>query len=254
MGGRAERQTRPRRVLLIDDDPVFVRGLAVSLKHEGYEVTTLTHGGNALDVIARIRPHAVVLDVMMPQVDGWEVLRLIRESPATSELPVLMLTAKGSEQAKVLGFSLGADDYLTKPFSLNELRCRIGALLRRAENGKGDKQESQRVAVVSCSSGLDFIGLDEIYYIEGVRNYTYVHTCDGRFLSRMSLREVEEGSPERYMRVHRSYIVNLDKVTGCRWATKSSFRLRLSNVGSTEIPVSRRLVSEVQGRLGIRRG
>ncbi len=239
------------KVLLIDDDPELLRGLNLSLRHEGYEITMLPSGSNALEVIGHIQPDVVVLDVMMPGVDGWEVLRSIRSDPTTPDLPVLLLTAKDSEESKVLGFSLGADDYLTKPFSVRELRCRVAALLRRTRP-EGESRTSERIPVVSGSSGYEFLDSRDIHWVEGIRNYSYLHTRDGRFLSRLSLGEVEHRVPEEFMRVHRSYIVNLDHVRGCRWATRSSYRLTLANADSTEVPVSRTLVSEVQQRLKLR--
>jgi len=240
------------RVLLIDDDPELLRGVGLSLRHEGYDVTTLSSGANALEVISHVRPHVVVLDVMMPGVDGMEVLRRIRSNPTTADVPVLMLTAKNSEESKVIGFSLGADDYLTKPFSVRELRCRVGALLRRARSVSDDGESPAKIPVASGASGHEFVNVRDVYYVEGIRNYTYVHTYDGRFLSRLRLGEMEERVPAQLMRVHRSYIVNLDNVRGCRWATRSSYRLVLADAATTEIPVSRTLVSEVQQRLKLR--
>lgn len=241
------------RVLIVDDDVQLLRGLTISLTHEGYDVTTVSSGARVLDAIAHVDPHVVLLDVMMPGVDGWEVLRRIRNNPSTMGLPVLMLTAKDSEDAKVHGFELGADDYLTKPFSIRELRCRVAALLRRtsiADQAGG--AESVQVPVTAGSSGFEFVESRDVYYIEGIRNYTYVHTFDSRHLSRLGLGEMERRVPDNLMRVHRSFIVNLDHVHGCRWATRSSYHLVLGDVESTEVPVSRVLVSEVQQRLKLR--
>jgi len=242
---------RHAKVLLIDDDPELLHGLNLSLRHEGYDITMLPSGSNALEVINHVEPDLVVLDVMMPGVDGWEVLRTIRSDPSNPDVPVLLLTAKDSEESKVLGFSLGGDDYLTKPFSVRELRCRVAALLRRTRVER-ESRSSERIPVVSGSSGYEFLDSRDIYWIEGIRNYSYLHTRDDRLLSRLSLGDVERRVPEEFMRVHRSYIVNLDHVRGCRWATRSSYRLTLADLDSTEVPVSRTLVSEVQERLKLR--
>ncbi|MDF1542734.1 MAG: response regulator [Anaerosomatales bacterium] len=240
------------RVLVVDDDIQLLRGLTISLSHEGYEVTTVSSGARVLDAIAQVDPHVVLLDVMMPGIDGWEVLRRIRANASTINLPVLMLTAKDSEDAKVHGFSLGADDYLTKPFSIRELRCRVAALLRRTASAEQAPSESVQIPVTAGSSGFEFVESRDVFYIEGIRNYTYVHTYDGRHLSRLSLGDMERRVPDTLMRVHRSYIVNLDHVHGCRWATRSSYHLVLADVDSTEIPVSRMLVSEVEQRLNLK--
>jgi len=244
-------EVQQAKVLLIDDDPELLRGLNLSLRHEGYDTTVLPSGSNALEVIHHIEPDLVVLDVMMPGVDGWEVLRNIRSDPSDPDVPVLLLTAKDSEDSKVLGFSLGADDYLTKPFSVRELRCRVAALLRRTRVD-GEPRTSERIPVVSGSSGYEFLDSCDVYWAEGIRNYSYLHTRDTRFLSRLSLGDVEQRVPKEFMRVHRSYIVNLGHVRGCRWATRSSYRLTLNDSDSTEVPVSRTLVSEVQERLKLR--
>jgi DNA-binding LytR/AlgR family response regulator len=151
-------------------------------------------------------------------------------------MPVLMLTAKDSEDAKVQGFSLGADDYLTKPFSIRELRCRVAALLRRKAISYEVPSVSVHIPITLGSTGYEFVESRDVFYIEGIRNYTYVHTYDARHLSRLGLGEMENRLPEDMMRVHRSYIVNLDNVHGCRWATRSSYRLALGDVEATEIP------------------
>jgi DNA-binding response OmpR family regulator len=240
------------RVLIIDDDVELLRGLCLSLRHEGYDVTTASSGTNALEIIAHLKPHILVLDVMMPGVDGWEVLERVRANPTTADLPVLMLTAKDSEESKVKGFSLGADDYLTKPFSVREFRCRVAALLRRGNGHEVQEGTSVKIPVASGSSGHEFIDSRDVYYIEGIRNYTYVHTYDGKFLSRLGLGEMERRVPEALMRIHRSYIVNLESIKGCRWATHSSYRLVLADLAGTEVPVSRTLVSDIQKRLKVR--
>lgn len=244
---------RIARILLVDDDAELLQGLTLSLEHEGYGVRSLSRGERVLDEVARYKPSLIVLDVMMPGVDGWEVLRRVRQNPSTQTLPLIMLTAKGSEAARVTGFSMGADDYITKPFSLQEFRCRVAAVLRRAsEPGHQAEADASTLPVTSGISGTELIRVKDVYYVEGIRNYTYVHTYDGRFLSRLPLGRIEERCPSCLMRIHRSYVANVDAVRGYRWATKSSFRIRVADLESTELPVSRTLVREVQRRIGVR--
>ncbi len=117
------------RVLVVDDDST-VREVVVSyLKAEGYDVSEAADGETALATIEREHPDLIVLDIMLPGVDGLEVCRRVR---TTSEVPIIMLTALGSESDRVIGLELGADDYLTKPFSPRELVLRVGSVLRRA--------------------------------------------------------------------------------------------------------------------------
>ena len=251
-----EKTTAPRtslpRVLIVDDDATLAQGLKRAIESQGYVVQTVDGGVRALKVAATFQPDLVVLDVMMPVLDGWEVLARLRASQGTAHLPVIMLTAADSDTAKVKGFQLGADDYVTKPFSVQELRWRIAAILRRARPETHEEETLSIPEVAGGGSALEFIRCRDVYYVEGVRNYTYVHTADSRFLSRLTLGALEEKALEGLKRVHRSYIVNMNHVKGCGWANKSSYRLRLSDLDETEVPVSRALVAEVQHELGLK--
>jgi len=119
-----------RTILVVDDEPIVRETLAEALEADGYRVLAAADGQEALARFRAERPDLVVLDLMLPRLSGIEVCRIIR---AESGVPILMLTAKSSEVDKVVGLELGADDYVTKPFSLRELAARIRALLRRAE-------------------------------------------------------------------------------------------------------------------------
>jgi DNA-binding response OmpR family regulator len=119
------------RVLLIEDDPSIVAGLELNLSLEGYEVVSAADGESGLKVARERPPDVVLLDIMLPGMNGLEVLRRLRKSDA--DVPVLILTARGEEADKVLGLQLGADDYVVKPFSVHELAARILAVQRRAE-------------------------------------------------------------------------------------------------------------------------
>ncbi len=116
------------KILLIDDDPMITNPLARTLRQHQYEVRVANNGRRGLDLALEIEPDVVILDVMMPVMDGWETCRELRQR---SNVPILMLTAMGEEVDRILGLELGADDYITKPFSSRELMARIKALLRR---------------------------------------------------------------------------------------------------------------------------
>ena len=120
------------QILVVDDDPLMVRLLRTNLDKAGYRVLTASEGEEALEVVASALPDLVILDVMLPKVDGYEVCRRIREF---SLVPVVLLTAKGEPVDKLRGFDMGADDYLTKPFSPPELLARVRAVLRRTQQG-----------------------------------------------------------------------------------------------------------------------
>jgi len=124
-----------RTILVVDDEPTLRETLAEALEVDGYRVITAADGREALERFRALRPDLVVLDLMLPELSGIEVCRILRRE---SGVPILMLTAKSSEIDKVLGLELGADDYVTKPFSLRELTARIRALLRRTEQPVAD--------------------------------------------------------------------------------------------------------------------
>lgn len=118
------------RILVVDDEPSMVKGLKLSLELEGYEVLAATDGRQALEAFERSHPDLVILDLMLPELDGLTVCRRLRE---VSAVPVIMLTARADDVDKIVGLEVGADDYLTKPFNTRELVARIRAIRRRAE-------------------------------------------------------------------------------------------------------------------------
>jgi len=118
------------RVLVVDDEPLIVQMLSIALSYEKFEVSVARTGMEAIQQAARIKPDLVILDIMLPQLDGIEVCRRLR---ATGDVGILMLTARGADQDQVAGLDSGADDYLVKPFSFDELLARVRALLRRRQ-------------------------------------------------------------------------------------------------------------------------
>lgn len=118
-----------KRILLVDDEPLILKGLKYTLEQDGYETDTAVDGQEALDKFFSGVYDLVLLDVMLPKVDGLSVCQRIRE---TSSVPIIMLTAKGEDMDKILGLEYGADDYMTKPFNILEVRARIRTVLRRA--------------------------------------------------------------------------------------------------------------------------
>jgi DNA-binding response OmpR family regulator len=125
-----ETPSKSRRILVVDDEERMVRFIRLNLEHDGFRVTDAYNGTQAINKVRSSLPDLVLLDVMMPDLDGFEVLKIIRE---VSSVPVIMLTAKGEEDDRVRGLELGADDYITKPFSPRELVSRVKAVLRRTE-------------------------------------------------------------------------------------------------------------------------
>lgn len=135
------------KILVVDDEPDIAELVSYNLKKEGFEVETALDGEESLKKINANTYNLIVLDLMLPGIQGMELCKLIRNNPKTKKLPIIMLTAKGEELDRVLGLEIGADDYMTKPFSPRELAARIKAVLRRApekeNNGLDVKQATQ---------------------------------------------------------------------------------------------------------------
>ena len=153
------------RALVVDDEKLIVKGIRFSLEQDGMEVDCAYDGEEAINMAKAREYDIVLLDVMLPKHDGYEVCQAIREF---SEMPIIMLTAKGSDMDKILGLEYGADDYVTKPFNILELKARIRAIMRRnAKRNRGSqKQENKVVSVGDLKMDLEarrvFIGEKEI--------------------------------------------------------------------------------------------
>ena len=128
-----------RRILLVDDEPLMIKGLKRTLEQDGYETDSASDGEEALKKLNSEHYDLVLLDVMLPKLNGIEVCQIVRE---TSDIPIIMLTAKGEDMDKILGLEYGADDYMTKPFNILEVKARIKSILRRAgANREAPKME-----------------------------------------------------------------------------------------------------------------
>ena len=137
-------------ILVVDDEALLVKGIRFNLKSDGYDVITGSNGQEAVDLAKSENPDLIVLDVMMPVMDALTACSRIREF---SNVPIILLTAKVDDMDKLMGFDHGADDYLTKPFNILELKARIRALLRRS--GAGEKQETNRLTGGNITLDLD---------------------------------------------------------------------------------------------------
>jgi two-component system phosphate regulon response regulator PhoB len=148
------------RVLVVDDEPDIVALVAYHLAKAGYRVSTAATGPDALNVARRDRPSLIVLDLMLPGISGFDVIEQLRADPATATIAVLMLTARKDEPDRIRGLSLGADDYLTKPFSPAELVLRIGAILRRVSANALPADGVLRVGPVHIDTAAHLVQLD----------------------------------------------------------------------------------------------
>jgi len=123
-------------ILIIEDDSTMLRGLKDNFEYAGYKVLTAADGESGLNAALDAKPDLIILDIMLPKINGYEICRLIRKEKL--DMPIIMLTAKGEESDVVLGLNLGADDYVTKPFSIKELLARVAAFLRRSKQAEKD--------------------------------------------------------------------------------------------------------------------
>jgi two-component system phosphate regulon response regulator PhoB len=129
-----------RKILVVDDEPDAVELVEFNLKQAGFEVTTAADGAEALKKARAVQPDLIVLDIMLPELDGLAVCKILRREPATAAVPIIMLTAKAAEVDRVVGLELGADDYVTKPFSPRELVLRVKKILERGERAEGKRE------------------------------------------------------------------------------------------------------------------
>ncbi len=135
------------KILVIEDEPDILEVIQYNLAREGYEVLTAVNGEEGLAVVSREAPDLVILDLMLPGMDGVSICRHMREDPVTRDISVIMATAKGEESDVVLGLGVGADDYIIKPFSPRELVARVQAVLRRGQPRKSEPGRGQRITV-----------------------------------------------------------------------------------------------------------
>jgi len=234
------------KVLVVEDEPLISEMIAKSLKLEGYSVDSAKTGEEGLQKVREVSPDLVLLDVLLPKIDGWEVLTRMRDDSRTRAIPIIMLTALSDEKSKVQGLRGGADDYVTKPFSSLELMARVEAVLKRADRvGHRDSTRSQMPA--RKGDKIYLVNVDDINFINIQREYAYLHTDNDRFLTNHTLAELEKMlDPAKFFRAHRGYIVNLQKVKEITKVGTSSYELTMNDPSKSKIPMSRRQSSELK--------
>ncbi len=219
------------RVLVIEDEPAILRGLADSLRFESYEVLTAADGESGYELLQTRQPDLVILDLMLPKMSGYDVCRKARANGIAT--PILMLTARSEEMDRVAGLDLGADDYVTKPFSLPELLARVRALLRRAQPAAGANELIESLAFDDVE--IDFVKYEArragapvdmarkeyqvlrylagrpghvitreelLEKVWGFDKHPTTRTVDNHILSLRAKLEREPGNPRRLLTVH----------------------------------------------------
>lgn len=246
------------RILLIEDDPTITNVVELNLRLDNYEVFVASDGEEGLKMVEEVDPDLVILDVMMPKMDGWQVLMELKARDETRDIPVIMLTAMGDERSRVIGLRGGADDYISKPFSPLELTARVKVVLDRVGRARrlarqASESGEARLDKIAVQKGdtIKLISTDEIYYIDTKHEYANIHTYNESFLTNYTLSELEKMLNKDFFRAHRSFIVNLRKVNQIVRISRSSFLMILTDEKQSKIPVSRRQASVLKELLGI---
>ncbi|PKQ37685.1 MAG: hypothetical protein CVT59_06500 [Actinobacteria bacterium HGW-Actinobacteria-1] len=241
-------------VLCVDDDVSIVEMIKMGLEADGMNVLSAGDGAEALEVLQAEPVDVVLLDIMMPRVDGWMALMEIRNNPLTADIPVIMLTAKTQDLAKILAFKQGVQQYVTKPFNLMELSARVRSLVRNRPRpqaaGVGSETDFRKLAVRKGGRTV-LLNIDDIVYISAKNKSTYVHTYENQYLVDLTLTELEgKLSKESFERVHRSYMINLNKVKEIL-RVDGAYVVVVTDRDETQIPVARRQVRDFRGSVGI---
>jgi DNA-binding LytR/AlgR family response regulator len=242
-------------VLVMDDDEDVVRMVRTGLEADGMRVWGAGDGAEGIEILSRERIDVVVLDVMMPRVDGWMALMDIRNNPATADIPVIMLTVKTQELAKILAFKQGVQQYVTKPFSIMELSARVDSLAKwhrrhQASTHHGAEGDFRKLAVRKGGRTV-LLSFDDIIFLSARNKSTYAHTYENQYLVDMTLGELEERLlRDSFARVHRSYLVNLNKVKEIL-RVEGAYVVVATDRDETHIPVARRQVRLFRDSVGI---
>jgi len=216
------------RILVVEDDPAILRGVRDNLQYESHEVLTATDGEAGYRLLAEKKPDLVILDLMLPKINGYELCRRVRGEGITT--PILMLTARGEEVDRVMGLDLGADDYVTKPFSVPELLARVRAILRRVRSAESlppelrfddvvvdflryEAQKGGKVLKLSrkefgilrqlaAQAGQVVTREDLLNEVWGYENYPSTRTVDNHIASLRAKLEENPSHPRRLLTVH----------------------------------------------------
>ena len=152
-------------ILVVDDEANIIELVRMYLEQEGFRVQSAHDGAKALDIISRQPPALMVLDLMLPEVDGWEVCRRVRSGKTAPDLPIVMLTARDEDVDKIVGLELGADDYITKPFNPRELVARVKAILRRSRFAISLRRTLSAFSIQMLVSGISHLHSSIAYYL-----------------------------------------------------------------------------------------
>ena len=245
----------PARILVVDDNDDNRDILARRIRRSGFQPEMAANGRACLEALAGGPFDTVLLDISMPDQNGLQVLTSIRETWSLEELPVIMVTAKTQDLAKILAFKQGVQQYVTKPFNIMELSARISSLAagRRRMMGEtaiGSDGDFRKLAVRKGGRTV-LLNIDDIVFLSARNKSTYAHTYENQYLVDLTLGDLEKKlSKESFARVHRSYMINLNKVKEIT-RVEGSYVVVAADRDETQIPVARRQVKTFREAVGI---
>ena len=242
-------------VLVIDDDESIVEMIQMGLGADGMHVLGAADGAEGIEVLNREPVDVVILDIMMPRVDGWMALMEIRNNPATADIPVIMLTAKTQDLAKILAFKQGAQQYMSKPFNMLELSARVESLAKGSRRLSGETMGGTegdfRKLAVRKGGRTVLLSIEDIVFLSARNKSTYSHTFENQYLVDLTLGDLETRlSKESFVRVHRSFMVNLNKIKEIL-RVDGAYVVVVSDRDETHVPVARRQARQFREAVGI---
>ncbi len=243
-----------KRVMIVDDEKEIVKLLEEFFEKEGFRTISAYNGEEALHKVVKSKPDIVILDIMMPEVCGWELLDFIKTNPQTSHIPVIVLTAKGREISRVYGLEHGADDYVVKPFGLKELLIRVKRTIEKSSTPHFSPGSISKIPIV-LGDNLVFIEKEEISAVKAVRKESIVYFKKDEYRSRYNIGSLQEMLGKQFYRVHKSYLVNISKIKKALLpeANKMYLIIELGYGKEIRIPVSRKQISTLKKMLNIGR-
>lgn len=239
-------------ILVVEDDALFATGIEALLATAGYTSTVVSSVEDPSLPEALRAADLVVLDLVLPGASGFDLLGRVRAATgevSNAQVPVLVLSAHNPMSYRLRSLSVGADDFMSKPPNPQELLLRIRALLRRSR--RADDTEVRRLPAVRPGGGDLLVDPREVAYVRAAGNYCYAHGRGFKHLLGENISQIEDRLGDRFLRTHRSYLVNPAFVSGARWEGRSEYLLEVDTDEGDTVPVSRNRREAVRGALGL---
>ncbi len=251
-----------KRILIIEDDPSIQQSISDILEGEGYKIFTAMNGKSGLDLARELKPDLIICDVMMPVMDGYEVISTLLKEENTSLIPFIFLSARVEKDNIRHGMELGADDYLTKPFRIEELIKAVEIRLKKKEILEHQLKTNEKTASEDARPPLNghialkhngqvkIVKTESIDCITAFADYTYVYTSDKtKFTVRRLLKEWEQLLPaDTFLRIHRSTIININSIVKIENWFNNSLSVHLKNIPERFV-ISRRYSAKLKNSL-----